>query len=215
MNRRGFIKLVPPLILVPSMSWAHRTIIKGVNPAVKVPAASGPTQVASDDFNRSNGALGSNWTSPGYAPVISSNAVIPGNSDWENEAYWSGTGSFNADQYGQVTLTAVSEAICGVLCRGSSSGGYVCWVYHGTTWGFATMDSSGNTTNIGTEQTKTIANGTVLRFKVSGTTLSASFDGGSTYEAYTYTSSAFSSGTPGLYVTQAGSIVDNWSGGNL
>jgi hypothetical protein len=75
--------------------------------------------VASDDFNRSDGPLGTNWTtlvSP--PPEISSQQVEAGGSTSWGEAYWNGDVP-NNDQYVQIKCTnsADSEHYVGILLR--------------------------------------------------------------------------------------------------
>jgi hypothetical protein len=99
-----------------------------------VPATGGggSGELASDDFNRADGPLGSNWTTV-YdfgALAISSNQVTGGGG--EGLVRWSGAGSFTDDQYSQVTMTAVTAgATQGVAVRltGTSfatAKGYMC-----------------------------------------------------------------------------------------
>ncbi len=74
-------------------------------------SASGAASVT-DDFNRSDGAIGANWTavSGQTAPLITSNALTADGS--VSRAYYSGT-TFSGDQYSQADVTSYGSA--GVL----------------------------------------------------------------------------------------------------
>ena len=68
------------------------------------------TTVASDNFNRADGGLGSNWTTVSGlgAPAIVSNRVQ--NSGGAVGAIWSGAGSFDSTkQFASIELTDISE----------------------------------------------------------------------------------------------------------
>ncbi|MGD0586365.1 MAG: hypothetical protein ABSA86_11435 [Oryzomonas sp.] len=95
----------------------------------------GSYSYVSDNFNRSNGGLGSNWTTvPGWAaPQIISNAVGASADGTESDAYWSGTFTWTAPQFSQVQITTLptdnSSNDCGVGTNVQSSPnktGYYC-----------------------------------------------------------------------------------------
>jgi hypothetical protein len=62
--------------------------------------------IVSDNFNRSDGSLGTNWTqSTGWGPLaIISNAIHPATDKTEADMYWSGAYSWTTAQFAQVTL---------------------------------------------------------------------------------------------------------------
>ncbi len=59
----------------------------------------------SDNFNRANGGLGSNWTTVAgtTAPKIANNTLQPGTAGALNSAYWSAS-TFSGDQFAQTNL---------------------------------------------------------------------------------------------------------------
>jgi hypothetical protein len=169
---------------------------------------------ATDNFNRSNGGLGTNWTNALGTPQISSNTVT-GVSNCG--AVWNAD-TPNADCYIIFKLTTISDGgVVDLSLRSTSSSNLQNSYYleiTATAWEFGRLVSD-SATRIGASQSKSIADGTVVAFKVVGTTLSASFDGGSTWEGYTQTSSQFNSaGYAGFMVSYSGIVLDDFEVGN-
>lgn len=80
------------------------------------------TEVASDDFNRANGPLGTNWAYPVASEttfVISNDTVTPAVSDHHTEACWT-SNSFCNDQYSQIRLTTIGPWT-GVVLRADTN----------------------------------------------------------------------------------------------
>jgi hypothetical protein len=80
------------------------------------------TQVASDNFNRANGPLGTNWVYPIASEttfVISNNMVTPAAPDHHTEACWA-SGNFRNNQYAQITLTTIGP-FTGVILRADTN----------------------------------------------------------------------------------------------
>ena len=84
----------------------------------------------SDNFNRANGPLGSNWTTVAgtAAPAIVSNTLRAGTASKVNSAYWSAS-TFGNDQFAQASLpnSSASQYGPGIAVRLSSSKGYFLW----------------------------------------------------------------------------------------
>lgn len=170
-------------------------------------------EVASDDFTRANGGLGSNWSDTvdeGLTPEISSNQVIS-DGDGDAAAYWNAD-SFNDDQYSQITIVDTGSDYSGAVVRASATdcvfgqintiyGGVAIVWYDGSSW-----------TTIATNS-YAVQNGDVLRTEVEGTTYSLYVNGN--LKCSGVEASAPSSGASGLLVSTTGAIVDSWSGGNI
>src|SRR3974390_3328811 len=80
------------------------------------------TQVASDNFNRANGPLGTNWVYPIASETtffISNNMVTPAAPDHHTEACWA-SGNFRNNQYAQITLTTIGP-FTGVILRADTN----------------------------------------------------------------------------------------------
>ena len=62
--------------------------------------------VATDDYNRSNGAIGANYEDGygGVAPEVESNQLVSGSSGNDGSAEWTAD-SFNNDQYSEIEVT--------------------------------------------------------------------------------------------------------------
>ena len=181
-----------------------------------------PTQVANDDFNRANGGLGTNWTTPsGFQTLnISSNAVQATGAG-HNVAYYNAV-AWPADHYSEVTVTANASAsdYVGLAVRMNSAGdGYV-FAACGPAAGACTavlnkMAGGGFAANLGTASVTTHV-GDVFRFKAIGTTLSVTQNGA---PILSVTDASYASGNAGIDVfnssgTFANARVDSWAGGN-
>lgn len=80
------------------------------------------TLVASDNFNRANGTIGTNWAYPVASEttfVITNDTVIPAASDYHTEAYWR-SNKFSTNQYAQITLTTIGP-FTGVILRADTN----------------------------------------------------------------------------------------------
>lgn len=168
------------------------------------------TIVATDDFNRANGAVGSNWTAALNESIslIASN-VLQGDASTGNTSYWSAD-TFDNDQWAEAdaTLGTVYSEVH-VDVRSSGSGRYM---FAWTTDASGTYDIiyyNGSTfTSIATAKTGVGTTGTrKLRVEVVGTTITGYVDG---VEQVTATNSGLTSGSPGL-----GQYRDNNTGGTL
>jgi hypothetical protein len=177
------------------------------------PSGSTPTAV-SDNFNRSNSTdLGSNWTEvPLGGFGVWNNALSTQSTGvYPSLAYWSAN-SFNANQYAQLTATAIQSNwnAVGPAVRVSSGNCYAA-SWHDTNVLELHKVVSGTDTVIGTSTT--LAVGDVIRIEVSGTSVTVKKNG--TAVIGPITDSALSSGSAGLYSNGAGAAGDDWYGGDL
>ncbi|HXC36478.1 MAG TPA: YDG domain-containing protein [Candidatus Acidoferrales bacterium] len=80
------------------------------------------TEVASDDFNRPDGPLGTNWAYPSASEttfVITNDTVTPADSDHHTEALWT-SNNFSNDQYSQIYLSTIGPWT-GVVLRADTN----------------------------------------------------------------------------------------------
>lgn len=148
-----------------------------------------------DDFNRANGALGSNWSSSdgNAAYTIVSNTAASSNAQAEEAVWWNPI-SFNANQFAQATITTVSSnAFIGPAVRVSAGGNY--YGFYGDNASRYLISVVGGTwTSLATLGTG-FANNDVVRLEVEGTTLRAYIND---VLWTSVTDSSLSSGSPGL-----------------
>ena len=181
--------------------------------------------LASDNFNRANGALGANWTnqSQGANNVqIASNQVEATLANDFEAAFWSAI-TWPNDQFSQATLIrgdTSGQSGGGPIVRVSSSAFTMYYVFatEGTPGTIQIAKIvAGSFTPVSTVTPNVSAND-VLLLTVQGTTLRC-FQNGT--QATSVTDAAISSGSPGLSVNPGfGSVVtdaevDNWSGGDF
>ena len=103
-------------------------LLSGLLTMLHIQGASATT--VSDNFDRADGGLGSNWTtvSGTAAPKIVSNNLRVGTANAVNSAYWSAS-TFGSDQFAQASLPNSSGAQYGpgIAVRLSSTEGYFLW----------------------------------------------------------------------------------------
>lgn len=187
--------------------------------------------VATDNFNRAS--LGSNWanqnTDWGTVRIVSDTVFDANSANVNNEAIarWEGTGSFDADQYSEVTIGGLSflaaQFATGVIVRASADTNgardhYFAEVQH---------DSGGPnyTTVLGkvVNGTRAVlhsaavawANGDKISLEAEGTTLRLCKNGTALGGSFTQTDSDLSSGKPGILANGAGPTGDDWEGGDI
>lgn len=175
----------------------------------------------SDNFNRADGALGSNWsTVTGRSALqIASNAVNAASVAWCAARVATGAATIGNDQYAQATIANVGAFdYVGVLVRVDGSGnGY--GVHIDGRSGIATnsifkMTAGGVTGYLGTGSL-TVSAGDVLRLEMSGSTLTLKKNGATVDTA---TDATYASGQPGIlsdYGNTNVGILDDFSGGDL
>src|ERR1700753_458812 len=171
----------------------------------------------SDNFDRANGALGSNWTTtPGTAaPQISGNTLHAGTASSLNSAYWSAS-TFGSDQFSQGTLPASSGGNYGpgLAVRLSGTKGYFLWYGNsGNTVSLWRMDSASSWTQLKASSTLTVTPATdVWMIQAVGSTISGYQNGNLVVQA---TDTHYTSGSPGVWMYYSSNQLDNWSGGNV
>ena len=185
-----------------------------------------PTTV-SDDFNRADGAIGSNWTvinDSSYAVVASNVATTPTSAAYPNCIYAS-TFTFTANQFSRATMVRSNDTsgqAIELTVRGSGSSLATLSNYAVTIssagWGMYKMVngtelalSSG--TDTGSDAFNT---GDVCELRVIGTSITLYKNG---TLLTTCTDSSVSTGKPGFNLVSnnsaAQAAIDNWVGGNL
>ena len=189
-----------------------------------VPDISGIVPVSSylnsayDNFNRANGALGSNWTAAmGTIQVSGNTAIATSLSGGDASAIWTTGGTFHANQFAQTTIASLngSTDLLGPAVRYNTSGsGYTC-IESTTTLALQRDDNNGRT-NLAINSSVTGSPGDVLRIEANGSTITCTQTSASgTLNILSATDSTYPAGSPGIF--QFGSVAtqDNWSAGNL
>ena len=170
------------------------------------------SNVATDNFNRANGPLGSNWiASPSFTGLaIVSNAANAASASLM-AAYWNpATNTFPNDQVAQVTVVTVTSAFAGPIVRhqAGTSSFYLAFENVSSNQVQIFRSDSGTVTQIGVATVGGLANGDVLSLSVAGTTLTASVNG---VAKVTATDATYSSGQPGIAANNGSG--DDWSAG--
>jgi len=171
--------------------------------------------VATDNFNRANGGLGSNWTTgvDGNDPQISSNQVAATSGD-DFGAFWSAD-SFSNDQYSQITIaTQGPTPYSGVLVRADASDEVLCQATNHLNGYSIFWYNGGSYTQIGSTYGVTEADGDVVVGEAEGTTFRLFLNG--TQRVSGVNASAPSVGSAGLLVGGGTAArLDDWEGGDL
>ena len=171
----------------------------------------------SDNFNRANGPLGSNWTTVAgtAAPAIVSNTLRAGTASKVNSAYWSAS-TFGNDQFAQASLpnSSASQYGPGIAVRLSSSKGYFLWYGNSpNTVSLWRMDSATSWTQLKQSGTLTVTPSTdVWKIQAVGSTISGYQNGNLVVQA---TDTNITSGSPGVWLYYASNQIGNWSGGDV
>ena len=176
------------------------------------------TLTAADDFNRANGALGSNWTAMSDgAMTISSQVVGGGSSGQSGDTRTAET--YTSNQYSQVQVTSAQLAggqWIGPAVRSQNSGqnqylGIYFWnsgspqlrLYKRTAGSFTQLGSSYPTSGL--------ASGATLRLTATGSTISFLLNGS---PVITVTDTGLTGGAPAI-IAFGTAQADNWAGGNI
>ena len=171
----------------------------------------------SDNFNRANGPLGSNWTtvSGTGAPQIVSNALRVRTAGALSSAYWSAS-TFGSDQFAQANLPGSSGTQYGpgIAVRLSSSKGYFLWYGNSSnTVSLWRMDSSSSWTLLKQSASLTVSpSSDVWKIQAVGSTISGYQNGNLVVQA---TDTNITSGSPGVWLYYSSNQIDNWSGGDV
>ena len=181
-------------------------------------AAAGAAYAASvsDNFNRVNGALGSNWSTVAgtTAPAIANNVLQAGTAGRVNSAFWSGS-SFGSDQFSQAIMPSSSGTQFGpgVAVRLAGSRGYFLWYGNSAnTVSLWRMDSATSWTQLRASSALTISASDVWKVQVVGSTLSGYQNGNLVVQV---TDGTYASGSPGVWLYYSANRIDNWSGGDV
>ena len=172
---------------------------------------------ASDNFNRADGGLGSNWTTVAgtAAPAIVSNTLRAGTASKLNSAYWSAS-TFGNDQFAQASLpnSSGNQYGPGIAVRLSGSKGYFLWYGNSpNTVSLWRMDSSTSWTQLKQSGTLTVSpSSDVWKIQAVGSTISGYQNGNLVVQA---TDTNITSGSPGVWLYYASNQIDNWSGGDV
>ena len=171
----------------------------------------------SDNFNRANGGLGSNWTTATgtAAPAIVSNTLQVGTASKLNSAYWSAS-TFGNDQFAQANLPASSGTQFGpgIAVRLSSTKGYFLWYGNNSnTVSLWRMDTATSWTQLKQSSALTISPSTdVWKIQAVGSTISGYQNGKLVVQA---TDTKITSGSPGVWLYNSSNQITNWSGGDV
>ena len=186
----------------------------GVNAVIGTGAAAS-TGLYSDNFNRANGPLGSNWLAVGNLtlPTIMLNRVSGGG--WNGAAY---NATFTDNQFAELTIapSMTSGELNGPAVRIPTSGGcggYVAqYTDDGEGWSeirIAKADANGMVASIpGGTAWGAPGGDLTIRIEAVGTTITVKVGG---VVRLTLTDTTFTLGRAGFFASSG----DNWSGGNL
>lgn len=175
---------------------------------------------ATDVFTGTNGtaitSYSANWTLNSGNFQINTNAISPNSNNNECGAHWNAD-AFNADQYAQLTLTALTSAVQigpGVRMHASADT-YYGFYTDGVAYTQVVKMVGGTWTSLA-ESGPHGSVGQVWRIEVSGTTITPIVNG-STHAMGAVTDSSISSGSAGIigFHTGTGTRGDDWEGGNL
>ena len=205
------IRLILLALLLPALANAGHGM--GPGPGVMTYSAGGGASVT-DDFNRTNGGLGANWTTTSgqSAPSIESNTVTSGGAA-RHGAYYSGV-TFSSNQKSCVKITTRGDSI-GPSVRvqpGSQEGYYLITGLSGVDAVLRRIDGTTFTT-IATYTT--IIAGDVVCISANGSEISATKNGSSFGTAVTDTT--YTGGSPGIIFYYSGTkgYLDDFEASDL
>jgi len=171
--------------------------------------------LATDDFNRADGALGANWTAlvdggGGSAPSISSNQVVA-NGGTYGAGIYSAIPSPNANQYAQIVKTGTNY--CGPAVRMSgSTWGTVNWVGYFDN-GSIQMTVNGSLSTLGSGYTFVGGGNPVMRIEAVGSNYTIFLNG--VQDTAPVTDATLSTGTFGLVTYLNVATLDDFEGGDF
>jgi len=159
------------------------TKAKAIGPATETDSAvtvtDGSPKSFSDDFNRANGAVGSNWDDDGNGWSVASNKLVPGAAS-STICHWVAQTSTD-NNYSQITLSTIDiSKSAGVVARwdggtATAGSGYVWRAYNNEVQLYRCV--SGSYTALGTPYSFTQAAGDILKIVVNGSTISGYLNG--------------------------------------
>ena len=159
----------------------------------------------SDNFNRSDGGLGGNWTTQTNAPQISSNKCTDGGGSDYGAAFWSAN-SFN-DNHTSQAVRSGTDLYCGVGARMSATGGSSNWYVY-FVHGSVQKSVAGSTSVVGS--VNAVSDGETFKLDATGTDLTCSING-TPDPGGPLSDASLSSGNAGVGFYDAGvPLVDDW-----
>ena len=175
------------------------------------------TLTATDDFNRANGALGSNWTAMADGAMTISSQVAIGTSGQSGDTRTAET--YTSDQYSQIQLTSAQPSggqWIGTAVRSKNSGLdlYVGLYFanYGSPLLMLFKRSEGNFAQLGASySTSALPAGTTLKLTAAGSSISFLLNGAA---VITVTDTSLTGGAPAI-MAYGPTQLDNWTGGNI
>jgi len=179
---------------------------------------SGYQNSAYDNFNRANGAIGSNWTVTQNGFNVTSNVIQGTSAGGNNIAFWNPNTFSNFGQFAQVTVTALNGTtdFVGPAVYGSSGANTYECVENTTTLAIQKIVANVRTNLVTAALTGAVGDRLLLSVTLNPATLVATltcYQNG--VQQLQTTDSTFSSGSPGIMQLGNVATMDNWSGGNL
>lgn len=179
--------------------------------------------VATDNFNRADGALGANWSEAASAytdnvPVIASNqAKSGGEGSYDNAVFWNANSFANA-QYAKAvisTLPSSGTSLMGVTVRSSASDYVLCQYKRdsGSNKNRLYWFNAGAYTAIALQNTTTFASNDTIELEADGSTFTMYKNGTSILSGSN--GSAPSTGSAGFTMYDLDERLDDWEGGDM
>lgn len=165
---------------------------------------------ASDSFNRADESpLASPWATGSLHSGIYlvSNGVKASAANTSSFSYYN-SGTWDADQWAEVTYTTVSTDTGGPAVRGGSNGAHYMVTFNGGLLKVFYVDSGGGFTGIGTQPAVTVTTGDVVRLQITGSNLEVFKN---TVSQWTGTHSTLTSGNPGIFSYDGTTVMDDWN----
>lgn len=179
--------------------------------------------VATDNFNRADGALGANWSEAATAytdnqPVIASNeAKSGGEGSYDNASFWNAN-SFANDQYSKATISVLPSSgtsLMGTIVRANATDYCFCQYKRDSSSNKSRIYwfNAGAYTAIALQNTTTFASGDTIEIEVEGTTYTMFKNGVSILSGAN--GSAPASGSAGITLYDLDERLDDWEGGDM
>lgn len=200
--KRWLIALL--LLIIPVIALANWMYLPG--PGYSLAVGGGIALL--DDFNRSDGGLGTNWTTNvgQTAPSIVS-FQVKGTSAARYGAYWNAD-TFIDDQKACLDITTANSNAVAVRISPSAQSMYIFGVFDAGTFQLKKLING----SYSTIATYSSASSSTVCLAVSGSTLTPSING---VDQTSQTDTSLSSGSPGIFMYGSAAYVDNFMAGNL
>lgn len=166
---------------------------------------------ATDNFNRADGPIGSNWTGAIHGFQIVSNATTGDTNGANNLVFWNAD-TFNADQKSEVTVTAIGNGQ-GPAVRCNATGGGNGYIVYAAGTVIQLYEFTNGTATLVHDYSSSIAAGDVLRIEAEGTTIRVYKN--NVQVGTDITDSTHATGSAGLYSGSDTGSMDDWTGDNL